>query len=63
MSVHISVPQEYAAAILTVRVIFSWSMTFIAQHQLQTSQNVEFSTSLILIHVDTEILQEFNVKV
>ena len=38
-------------------------MTSTAQHQLQTLQNAVFNTSLILIYVDTGVLQEFNVKV
>ena len=59
----LSVQQECIVTILTVRVIFSWSMTSTAQHQLQTLQNVVFNTSLILIYVDTGVLQEFSVKV
>ena len=59
----LSVLSECVVTILTVRVIFSWSMTSTAQHQLQTLQNVVFNTSLILIYVDTGVLQEFSVKV
>ena len=53
--------RQYFVTILTLRVIFSWSMTFGAQHQLQVSQIAIYNTQLTIILVDTGILQEFSV--